>query len=103
MFPSQNNLDVDEVRQRHRASMGPGCFHPRIIAISQVQDEAGKLQWGRDVSIPECGSILGGKVSVGGLQWGRDVSIPEYGTPYLTCGTANRFNGAGMFPSQNRA
>src|ERR1017187_2384008 len=37
----------------HVASMGPGCFHPRNASTDVVDITANALQWGRDVSIPE--------------------------------------------------
>jgi hypothetical protein len=65
--------------QAHRflASMGPGCFHPRNIEAEVPDGLLAPLQWGRDVSIPE---------------------MYEYRRRWST--TRRRFNGAGMFPSQ---
>src|ERR1035441_10062077 len=57
--------------------MGPGCFHPRNeVRTVSVKDQI-KLQWGRDVSIPEIAAATRWASSPPMLQWGRDVSIPE--------------------------
>ena len=81
--------------------MGPGCFYPGNFPSNVPMIFFIKLQWGRDVSIPEisspdqpsfclqrfngAGMFLSRKFmatirSGAGyalLQWGRDVSIPE--------------------------
>ena len=129
--------------------MGPGCFHPRngfrfhrSVSRPASFNGAGmfpsqksaswwcsrrlpsRLQWGRDVSIPEItrqpgnrGLRAGASMGPGcfhprnpstittlhptsALQWGRDVSIPEIVLAAVPRGTFCRFNGAGMFPSQ---
>ena len=59
------------------ASMGPGCFYPGNPSPLRARRTLRRLQWGRDVSIPE----MHGRSRKGSLQsrlqWGRDVSIPE--------------------------
>ena len=57
--------------------MGPGCFHPRNNLTFAGRTGHFRLQWGRDVSIPEMESQLGEITLWNKLQWGRDVSIPE--------------------------
>jgi len=104
--------------------MGPGCFHPRNVAGVAPRTEQIKLQWGRDVSIPEIGGVTVLSRQTAGfngagmfpsqkcqpltvaaaaamaLQWGLDVSIPEMWTAQVYLPAFGRFNGAGMFPSQ---
>ena len=58
------------------ASMGPGCFYPGNKEPAGTPREACKLQWGRDVSIPEITP-----------RYRRDAG-------------ARCFNGAGMFLSR---
>src|ERR1035441_7478428 len=59
------------------ASMGPGCFYPGNKEPAGTPREACKLQWGRDVSIPEIRITAPVRWCFTWLQWGRDVSIPE--------------------------
>src|ERR1035441_7048085 len=80
--------------------MGPGCFHPRNVHRYPKWIRAGRLQWGRDVFIPEISTTTSfgsqGKL----LQWGRDVFIPEITNGKSPGAALWRFNGAGMFSSQ---
>ena len=55
MFPSQKYHGHRHTSARHRASMGPGCFHPRNSEVRARAVHPRGLQWGRDVSIPEMG------------------------------------------------
>src|ERR1039457_3863081 len=61
--------------------MGPGCFHPRNECSRDCNCCGEKLQWGRDVSIPEMSRHMLSLSSPSRLQWGRDVSIPEMRVP----------------------
>src|SRR6266568_303095 len=103
MFPSQKGEGGIHANSPDRASMGPGCFHPRKTDEQALIDAIEELQWGRDVSIPErrndgrnSPAPHGASMGPGcfhprkddatqdadwfdGLQWGRDVSIPESG------------------------
>ena len=91
---------VRRQRKCHRASMGPGCFHPRnnVSLLTDITDSLASMGPGcfhprNEGTDEECEAIFG-------LQWGRDVSIPEMClTPTPKCKTPG-FNGAGMFPSQ---
>ena len=77
MFPSQKLAVLSRDGAVEKASMGPGCFHPRNVANALAKFLHQALQWGRDVSIPE---IYYERIRDGDLdplQWGRDVSIPE--------------------------
>src|ERR1035437_3897483 len=85
---------------QRRASMGPGCFHPRNAAPVGSTHTSPWLQWGRDVSIPEMPYSFPAYTESTSLQWGRDVSIPEMGWSRARRGRGPGFNGAGMFPSQ---
>src|ERR1035437_311643 len=85
---------------QRRASMGPGCFHPRNAAPVGSTHTSPWLQWGRDVSIPEMPYSFPAYTESTALQWGRDVSIPEMGSAVPQMPSSRRFNGAGMFPSQ---
>src|ERR1035437_633614 len=66
------------VRRGKRASLGPGCFHPRNLGVSLTDTHNSPASMGpgffhpRNPDIP---CIRGDIVTV--LQWGRDVSIPE--------------------------
>ena len=53
MFPSQKSPLVFRLTPANRASMGPGCFHPRNLMPWLTWLRGVMLQWGRDVSIPE--------------------------------------------------
>src|ERR1017187_656153 len=84
--------------------MGPGCFYPGNGAGGAARQGGWRLQWGRDVSIPEIRDSTSEGLVMVLLQWGRDVSIPEMQS--LDVGhhaTFLRFNGAGMFLSRKCA
>src|ERR1035438_7867805 len=125
MFPSQKCAMEVFAHEFWDASMGPGCFHPRNSGPLQSWPPTRRLQWGRDVSIPEIPPAMEGSFVRGVLQWGRDVSIPEIRQITDATGRITRlqwgrdvsipemrpslqivtteylcFNGAGMFPSQ---
>src|ERR1017187_9839272 len=76
-FYPGNLVDQDRVGVAPVASMGPGCFYPGNSPHELCAPLLGKLQWGRDVSIPEMRYRKWGGHQDTGLQWGRDVSIPE--------------------------
>ena len=81
MFPSQKCDVAIELDDAQRASMGPGCFHPRNEKPAVILQGHYQLQWGRDVSIPEIRLIERRRRAKNSLQWGRDVSIPEIAIP----------------------
>src|ERR1035441_9862721 len=64
--------------RRLRGFNGAGMFLSRKLPPAPRKlSPSPRLQWGRDVSIPEM--LAGGTplVPLLSLQWGRDVSIPE--------------------------
>ena len=76
MFLSRKCDPISLAQGRQEASMGPGCFYPG--------NEDGE----------------GTGFRIFRLQWGRDVSIPEIPARYLRQPTKSGFNGAGMFLSR---
>src|ERR1035441_3715130 len=78
MFPSQKLRSMGEKLHLGDRFNGAGMFPSQKFSsdLAQAQKRY-KLQWGRDVSIPEIGLPLLGKAWHASLQWGRDVSIPE--------------------------
>ena len=101
MFLSRKYHQGRRLHLLHDASMGPGCFYPGNINYGSGVVTIARLQWGRDVSIPEmlpCHTLAARTACFNGagmflsrkyvrvrqtpeglcpLQWGRDVSIPE--------------------------
>src|ERR1017187_5283833 len=77
MFLSRKFLDPVIVQGIGLASMGPGCFHPGNVRWDGSGRSSKRLQWGRDVSIPEMCRAFLVILKLFWLQWGRDVSIPE--------------------------
>ena len=61
-FYPGNELPARRRHCLHAASMGPGCFYPGNEIIRSIATREIKLQWGRDVSIPEMGV---GQVAIG--------------------------------------
>src|ERR1017187_5267817 len=76
-FYPGNHAAMGHHSYRLDASMGPGCFYPGNSTWTPADAPPSRLQWGRDVSIPEMGAD--GRIVwvFNVLQWGRDVSIPE--------------------------
>src|ERR1039457_4402683 len=106
--------------------MGPGCFHPRNPAGGSgnsvllarfngagmfpsqkspqrepITPQSLKVQWGRDVSIPEILYDSGIKAADIRLQWGRDVSIPEITGGNGRHSTTHASMGPGCFHPRN--
>jgi DEAD/DEAH box helicase len=75
----------------------------KLTACRRRQRRPARLQWGRDVSIPEIGGAAPAATGAMELQWGRDVSIPEMAVSMVSFSPTVCFNGAGMFPSQKLA
>ena len=100
MFPSQKFRERPNPEMSSVASMGPGCFHPRNTGRRHGSQSRIRLQWGRDVSIPEIALFGVPRPLHVRLQWGRDVSIPEMLIRSVALSRGISFNGAGMFPSQ---
>ena len=58
--------------------MGPRSFDRRKpVAVVLSRTHAGKLQWGRDLSIAETEEEMVALKTENTLQWGRDLSIAE--------------------------
>src|ERR1017187_8793201 len=60
-----------------RLQWGRDVSIPEMARMRARCGRAPRLQWGRDVSIPEIPRITAAVERIGWLQWGRDVSIPE--------------------------
>src|ERR1017187_10526380 len=99
-FHPRNAEIKSEVVALNHASMGPGCFHPRNVfdADSEVQDT--RLQWGRDVSIPEMIPRPLAARSNFGFNGAGMFPSQKYGFVLVATIAISCFNGAGMFPSQ---
>src|ERR1035437_4118169 len=82
------------------ASMGPGCFYPGNGLGPMRQDGAQHASMGPGCFYP--GNLDEAAVlrSFGRLQWGRDVSIPEMWQEFQARISTACFNGAGMFLSR---
>src|ERR1039458_1130214 len=101
MFPSQKWwARVKKKTRPPKLQWGRDVSIPEMNQAGIPRWASEGLQWGRDVSIPEIMAIRSERMYSGSLQWGRDVSIPEMWWRRLSGGIGAGFNGAGMFPSQ---
>ena len=101
MFPSQKCAYQGAAQTvTEDASMGPGCFHPRNQATARRGDPRNAASMGPGCFHPRNKLTPGAALQAMRLQWGRDVSIPEMQHSRGKWLSATGFNGAGMFPSQ---
>ena len=98
-FHPRNSTPRLQQRAPHEASMGPGCFHPRNKIVSGVYQRVVRASMGPGCFHPRNDEPRPG-IGLSRLQWGRDVSIPEMPRWLKKRGLFSSFNGAGMFPSQ---
>ena len=85
------------------ASMGPRPFGRGMQRHTPPSATWPSLQWGRDLSVAECGSTPGSCARRSPLQWGRDLSVAEWPSCSAAGPRGLRFNGAATFRSRNAA
>ena len=56
---------------------GAATFRSRNVPTVHGSGADPSLQWGRDLSVAECFSVIRGRFFSAQLQWGRDLSVAE--------------------------
>src|ERR1017187_6413084 len=99
-FYPGNATEGDGVGVINEASMGPGCFYPGNATEGDGVGVINEASMGPGCFYPGNQRAYPGPISILKLQWGRDVSIPEMRRQLHHHDCFRRFNGAGMFLSR---